>query len=260
MGNCFTGTATASSRRRGQQPGEQPGQRSGSQPGSQHGSQPGSQPGLQPGLQPGQQPRIDMQAIRRTLELMGQHIAAKGEALTLIAVGGLTFTALLRDSRTPHDSEFLDARLDAPRRRLLLQAATVAQCNFSSPLVAYRFSDKNTLSPPAEIHRLITTNAIVQNKVLFQNRGLKILALPWDYAFCTEVERMLDSTTIDSRVSSWPVSHRARAAWYLHLYIQSHVGQPLRRRMIEGWPRSYKLPASQTVISEILEEYNRHYK
>lgn len=239
MGNCFPGTATDGSRRRGQQPG----QRSGSQPGSQ----------------PGQQPRIDMQATRRTLELMGRHLAAKGEALTLIAVGGLTFTALLRDSRTPHDSEFLDARLDAPRRRLLLQAATVAQCQCTSPLGAYRFSDKNTLSPPAEIHRLVTTNAIVQNKVLFQNRGLKILALPWDYAFCTEMERMLNSTTVDSRVSSRPVNHRARAAWYLHLYVQSHDGQPLRRRMIEGWPRSYNIQASQTVISEILEEYNRHY-
>lgn len=172
---------------------------------------------------------LDKQTLEHALMLMAEYIHRKGQDLTIITLGGATNTLLLQNRPSTHDIDFLGANLNDDQCRLLGRAARYAERRSPTPLGREWFNNAWILWIPVEVHRRITREAIDQDEIVFQGRGLKVVAAPWKFAFCCKMNRLARNT------QGGRTQDLSDAVSYLHRHIQRRGGRPVLAGTIIEW-------------------------
>ena len=208
---------------------------------------------------PGQE-RIDNFALQRetiqqALRLMADYIAGQGQHITIITVGGSISSLLLKNQLTRENLDYIATNASEEQRKILAAAARYAQRQCSQPIRGAWFSTRgdDTLKLPFSVQRQVVLKAISQNEIIFQARGLKILAAPWDYAFVATLGRLASD-----RLVSRPHDLDDAIA-YLHRYIQGWWDEPLTMGLVEYWARLYGILGVETMARFIATRYRAVY-
>jgi hypothetical protein len=157
---------------------------------------------------------LDKQTIEIALGYVAEYLRSKNEQLTIVTVGGAVNTLFLQSRQSTHDVDFLGTNLDNRQQGLLDEAAQYAESQSRVPLAGEWFNNQTALWLPIDVHRELTRVALEQNAIVFEERGLKVVAAPWSYAFCTKADRL-------SRDNARPYD-LADAPSYLRFYIDAH--------------------------------------
>ena len=194
---------------------------------------------------------LDRQTLEAALTIMANFIHRHGQTIAVIAVGGAVNTLLLQNRQSTHDVDFFGTNLNNNQRILLDEAARYAEQHSPTPLGGEWFNNQNIPWLPPDVHRTVTEQALQQNEVVFHKTGLKLIAAPWNYAFCGKMSRVLTG----DQARPYDLSD---AASYLHQYIRSHGGQPVRAAEVKMWCQQYQRGTSKEVLRAVNQEYQRH--
>lgn len=194
---------------------------------------------------------LDRQTLRAALNIMADYIDSHHQEITVITVGGAVNTMLLRTRDSTHDVDFFGTNLNNTERVLLDEAAKYAQRRSATPLGAEWFNNQTMLWIPPDVHRVVTQEAMHQNEVVFYKKGLRVIAAPWNYAFCGKMNRLVRPD--QARAYDLP-----DAVSYLRRYIEQHGG-PVPAAVIRDWCRRYQKDTSDDVLKLIGSEYRKRY-
>jgi len=197
--------------------------------------------------------QLDRHTLQAALATMADFIDSQRQNITVITVGGAVNTLLLQTRRATHDIDFLGTNLNNNERILLDQASKYANRKSRTPLGGNWFNNQTMLWIPANVNRDITEQAIQQNEVVFQRRGLRIIAAPWNYALCGKMNRLVTNRDI----RTYDLSD---AADYLHRYIERHGGRPVAVAEVRRWAQVFAKQTSDAVIRSVGKEYRRVYR
>jgi hypothetical protein len=194
--------------------------------------------------------QINRADLIAALTQVAAYLRRKNASIQLVAVGGAVNTILLRTRETTHDLDFLGASgfggVDQPGR-ILAEASQYAQTQSSAPLGGNWFNNSTVLLIRQDVQREITSLAIKQNIVIFEESGLKVLAAPWSYAFCGKTNRLCEHIRRDYDCQD--------AVAYLYEYIRCHGGQPVSTSAIFEWASHFGKKVTVEVLREIEELY-----
>lgn len=123
---------------------------------------------------------LDRRTLRAALTTMADYIDSQHEHITVITVGGAVNTMLLQTRQTTHDVDFFGTNLNNTQRVLLDDAAKYAERRSPTPLGGEWLNNQTMLWLPPDVHRTVTEEALLQNDVVFDKRGLKVIAAPWN--------------------------------------------------------------------------------
>jgi hypothetical protein len=104
---------------------------------------------------------------------------------------------------------------------------------------------------PVTLQADLARRAESQNEIVFQETGLTVFAAPWDYAFCTKMDRMHKRSRRPYDIDD--------AVRYLHRYISLHGNRPVRVQDVRAWAQTYGVRAEDAIIAEINQHYVEHY-
>jgi hypothetical protein len=186
--------------------------------------------------------------MEQALRLVGDYIASKGRNLTAVCVGGAVNLLLLRTRHMTHDIDMLGG-LGNASRILLDEAQNYAQSQMGNRL-GTDWLNTETEMWIAHQRGYIQELAERQNVVVFQHGGLTVLAAPWEYAFCTKIDR-------------WGKGDQVRpydltdAAHYLNRWIRAHGGRPVPLRIVQRWAENWNTTMDRR---SLLREFNREYR
>ena len=195
---------------------------------------------------------LNRQTLRAALTTMANYIDSHRQDITVITVGGAVNTMLLQTRESTHDVDFFGTNLNNNQRILLNDAAKYAERRSATPLGGEWFNNQTMLWLPPDVHRTVTEEALRQNEVVVEKRGLKIVAAPWNYALCGKMNRLVRPDQL--RPYDLP-----DAVAYLRYYIRKNGG-PVPAARIKAWCRSYQKDTSNEVIRSINREYKRLYR
>lgn len=131
-------------------------------------------------------------------------------------------------------------------------AARYAERQSQTPLGGEWFNNQTMLWLPPNVHRKVTQEVFEQTEVVFDRRGLKVVAAPWNYALCGKMNRLV-------RPDQSPPYDFADVASYLHCYILEH-GRPVSAARIKRWCQAYQKDTSNDMICAVNKEYRRLYR
>ncbi|KFY02088.1 hypothetical protein V490_00654 [Pseudogymnoascus sp. VKM F-3557] len=190
--------------------------------------------------------------LRQALQIVAEFLAKNRTQVTLVAVGGAVNTILLRTRDTTHDVDFFSSDLSHSDGALLQEAARIAQAQSTIPLGGDWLNNSTTLYMGRALQVELRDLAIQQNDIVFQSPGLKVLAAPWGYAFCTKVDRM-------SKRSARPYDG-TDAAVYLNRFIatQNH-NRPVNVSVIQARATHFGTSAPIEQLQAVEIEYRRLY-
>ena len=194
---------------------------------------------------------LDRQTLEAALTTMADFIDRQGQNITIITVGGAVNTLLLRSRLTTHDVDFFGTNLNNDQRFLLDEAAGYAERQCQTPLGGEWFNNQVMLLLPRNVHRQVSEEALEQNEVVFEKKGLKVVAAPWNYALCGKMNRLVRQ----DELRPYDVTD---AASYLHHHILKHGG-PISAAQIKQWCEGYHKDTSDDAISTVKREYQRLY-
>ncbi|KAI0911599.1 hypothetical protein F4823DRAFT_298349 [Ustulina deusta] len=169
------------------------------------------------------------------LSNVASFITKKGGDVTVVAVGGAVNTIHLQSRMVTHDVDFFNSRMTAQEIALLVDGAK-ATAKRTTGLEGDWFNNRTILFMPRAQVASLTDQAFAQDEVIFHERGLKILAAPWNYAFCCKVDRI-----------SGGGIHGAReydlddACHYLLQYLRSTETAQIKQPTIYTWFSTYQL-------------------
>ena len=194
---------------------------------------------------------LDRQTLETALKCMADCIDRQGQNITLIIGGGAVNTMLLQSRLSTHDVDFFGTNLNNDQRVLLDKAAGYAEMQSQIPLGGEWFNNQAILWLPPNVHHRVTKEALEQDDVVFEKRGLKVIAAPWNYALCGKMNRLVRR----NEVRRYDVTD---AASYLHRYILKHGG-PVSPAQIKQWCQAYQKDTSNDAIRAVAKEYRRQY-
>ncbi|KAL9127371.1 MAG: hypothetical protein Q9217_003743 [Psora testacea] len=196
--------------------------------------------------------QLNRQTLDTAFSLMAKYITQQHRSITIIAVEGAVNVLLLQTRQSTHHVVFFGTNLDNEESILLNNAARYAEQSSPISLGDEWFNNQTILCLPPGIHEIVTQGAFQQDEIVFNREGLKILAAPWDYAMCGQMDRL----TLQNRVRPYDLSD---AVAYLHYYIHRHGGQPVTIATVKDWCHSYQKQTSDDVIKGVNREYRRCY-
>ena len=135
---------------------------------------------------------------------------------------------------------------------LLDQAGREAIERSSVPLGGDWLNNSTALFISRDLVRDLVRGAKEQGDIVFQEHGLTVYAAPWDYAFCTKLDRLTKPT----RRPYDPSDARA----YLRNYIQRHQNKPVPVQQVKQWAQRYRTAISDQVIQEVDSHYVAKYQ
>lgn len=194
---------------------------------------------------------LDRATLEAALARMANYIDSRHQSLTIITVGGAVNTMLLQNRQSTHDVDFFGTNLNNDQRALLDEAARFAEENSPTPLGGEWFNNQTMLWLPPNVHQRVTQEALEQDEVVFEERGLKVIAAPWNFAMCGKMNRLVRG----GEARPYDLSD---AASYLRHHIERHGG-PVRVDRIKDWCGDYRKQTSDGVIRAVGEEYRRLY-
>ena len=139
---------------------------------------------------------LERKNLEAALTSMAEFINSHGENITIVIAGGAVNTLLLQDRLFTHDVDFFGTNLNNEQRILLDEAAGYAAAGYAErqsriPLGGEWYNNQAMLWLPPNVHRRVTQEAFEQNEVIFEKRGLKMVAAPWNYALCGKLNRLV---------------------------------------------------------------------
>jgi hypothetical protein len=195
---------------------------------------------------------INLTTLRPFLEQMAKCLATKRRDLTLITIGGEIYSVLLDDKFPPHDTDFLRTNMRNDQLKWLQEAVQYAQYQCPQPTGVASFRPDKMLQLPEAVHLSVEREAVAQDACAFKRTGLKILAPPWEYAFCVKMATLAHGVTrSDDALSD--------AAAYLNHNVMKHASSPMTLKMIKGWVRSYQLHWDSAVFRDITKIFHEKY-
>lgn len=134
-------------------------------------------------------PPLSQETLAGALQHVSAYLVSKNRKLTIIAVGGVVNTLLLENRMRTYDVDFFHESLSSKDAALLLRATRHATKQ-NAALAPGWLNNHTVLFIAGPIRRMLTTEAFNQNEVVFDATGLRLLAAPWQYLFCTKVDRI----------------------------------------------------------------------
>jgi hypothetical protein len=184
------------------------------------------------------------------LQHLATYICNQNADITIIAVGGVVNTVHLRTREMTHDVDFLGGN---EQIHLLRDASIYAQQQSKIQLGANWLNNATILIIPLSLQNQLIREAILQDVVLFRERGLTVLAAPWNYAFCGKTNRM-DGPGTDKR----PYDCQDAVA-YLHEYILINGKKPVELRVVQEWGKTYERTVNINTLKLINDMYRQTY-
>lgn len=182
---------------------------------------------------------------------MAEYIRQQNTNLTIYVAGGAVNTIYLRSRHTTGDVDFFGAN---EHSRLLKDASKYVQQRSQSQIGANWFNNSMSLFLTRDMERDLTGASQRQNAVLFQEPGLTVYAVPWEYALCGKTDRL---TKPDRRPYD-----AADAVAYLHQCIRANGGRAIQAQWVETWAQRYNKAVSVQVLTEIdtlyVSKYGEH--
>lgn len=195
---------------------------------------------------------LDRRTLEAALTTMAEFIDRQRQSITIITVGGAVNTLLLQNRQSTQDVDFFGTNLNNDQRILLDEAARYAERQSQTPLGGEWFNNQTMLWLPLNVHRRVTQEALEQNEVVFERRGLELVAAPWNYALCGKMNRLV-------RPAETRPYNVTDAVSYLHYYILKHGG-PVSAARIKRWCQAYQKDTSNDVIRAVNKECRRLYR
>ena len=161
-------------------------------------------------------------------------------------------TLFLGTRQSTHDVDFFGTNLNNHQRRLLSEAAQYAESHSPAQLGGKWLNTETQQWLGPGVHRQLTDAAIQQNHVVFEAPGLKVVAAPWSYAFCTKVNRLMKYLHKPYDMTD--------AVSYLHQYIRTrNDDRPVSSRTIREWSSLFSIQLDRIVLRNANQEYRRRY-
>lgn len=140
---------------------------------------------------------LDSATLEKALKNAADYINKKGGNLTIVAVGGAVNCMALRSRNTTHDFDFFNNNFGQQEYELITAAAMAAQKKDKKLETAW-LNNRTIVFMPIDLRNSLTSEAIAQNEVVFEASGLKVVAAPWNYAFCCKVDRLAGSGLLNA--------------------------------------------------------------
>ena len=197
---------------------------------------------------------IDNQTLDMALRNVARYLHSRGEDLTIICSGGVINLLFPKTRQTTHDVDFFGTNLNNSQRRMLSEAARYAEQQTSRPLGEEWLNNEMMLWLAPDVHRALTHTALQRNIVVFQAQGLKVVAAPWSYAFCSKLNRVADPRTRRAYDTSDAVS-------YLHeILLQRRDRRPVSVQDVQGWASQYGLQVQRNALRDVAQLYQQRYR
>jgi hypothetical protein len=196
-------------------------------------------------------PLLRREDLLQGLRIVAEYLRNKSFEYTIIVAGGALNTIHLQSRETTEDIDFFfDSRATERDVRILEQAAshTVERMG-RGHLRDDWLNSRIIYFIPRDLWPRLVLGARKQNTIVFQHRGLTVLAAPWSYSFIAKVERMLQQNAKDYDGPD--------AAQYLHQHVLLHGNKPVTLHLIRQWAAEYGRRISDSKIRQINTIY-RH--
>lgn len=194
---------------------------------------------------------ISGSTLRRGLSSMATYISQNRRTVSVVAVGGAVNTILLRTRETTHDVDFFHSTTTGSETSLISQAGRYANHENNDSLGDNWFNNTTTLYMTRDLQAQLTREAEAQNEIVFQEPGLRVLAAPWNYAFCGKMDRL-------SKDTARPYDPND-AATYLQRYIARHGGRPVQIAQIQQWSKHFRTALRVEDLRQVNSVYKAMY-
>jgi hypothetical protein len=155
-----------------------------------------------------------------------------------------------------HDVDFYNNRLTVAEFGYLMSAAKEA-ADKDPQLNEGWFNNHTVFFIPQSQRDSLTSQAFAQNEVIFEHGGLKVLAAPWDYAFCCKIDRLAGGGVIAAQ--SYDLSD---AVHYLNRYLTKGNLTTIPLATVKQWFTGYSLrwtTGNDVVIKRLIAAYKTKY-
>ncbi|KAL4801961.1 hypothetical protein BDV18DRAFT_68533 [Aspergillus unguis] len=190
---------------------------------------------------------INRDRLLHAFQHMADYLQSQGTALTIYVAGGAVNTIYLRSRHTTGDVDFFGAN---DQSRLLKDASKYAQQRSQAQLGANWFNNSMSLFLSRDMEQELMHASRQQGAVLFDRPGLKVYAVPWEYALCGKTDRLTKPTKRPYDTTD--------AVAYLRECVNSN-GNAIEAHQIESWARRYNKAVSIDVLREIDAMYKGKY-
>ncbi|KAH6856705.1 hypothetical protein B0I37DRAFT_81102 [Chaetomium sp. MPI-CAGE-AT-0009] len=201
-------------------------------------------------------PALTRPTLEKALTNVGDYLTSKKKTVTVIAVGGAVNTIYLKSRQSMHDVDFYNSRLSVAEFGNLMKAAKDA-VDRDPQLNEGWFNNHTVFFIPQSQRDSLTTQAFAQNEVIFQHGGLKVLAAPWQYAFCCKVDRLAGGGVVSPQ--NYDLSD---AVHYLARYLAKHKLTTVTLTTVKQWFTGYGLrwgAGNDQVIAHINAAYKTKF-
>lgn len=118
--------------------------------------------------------------------------------------------------------------------------------------------NRTILFIPTEKRTTLTDEALAQNEIIFREKGLIVLAAPWNYAFCCKLDRLAGGGIHGARGY-----YMSDAAQYLHRYLLKSGKAQVQKTIVQTWFQDYSLrwtDNTAAVIPRLNESYRTTFR
>lgn len=191
---------------------------------------------------------INRDQLLHAFDLMATYLQQRRASLTIYVAGGTVNTILLRSRHTTGDVDFFGANDQA---RLLKEASKYAQQQSKAQLGANWFNNSMSLFLTRDVERELLVAAQRQNAVIFNKPGLKVYAVPWDYALCGKIDRLSKPDYRPYDISD--------AVAYLDQLVRSNGGHAVQASWVAAMAKKYGKAHSREVVGRINAAFKKTY-
>ncbi|KAK1219353.1 hypothetical protein PQX77_017928 [Marasmius sp. AFHP31] len=218
--------------------------------------------------------KLTADSIKSGLKAVADSIRAKGNNISIVAVGGAVNTVLLRTRQSTSDVDFfyrtktkhedvtqVILAADAARKALKLDdhwlnnhTALFIQVGVFLTTFAWEkgFTDEIINTQEGTIQRLYD-EAVQQKDIVFNAPGLTVYAAPWRYALAAKLDRL-------SMPGARPYD-LSDAVDYLARLIEKQGGKAVKKSALKAWATEFQFTVpTEDLMNRLAAEYKKKFK